>query len=225
MIVKNEETSDLIDRIDEFYTLFGTAEEVYKSVQSITSTIDFKIHNEFRYCARALRELVGELINGECSQATALNKLQRAEHAAKNALNDSIDLVVGHAVMSLEQMAGIDSGKQLIIFIPDLRIIFDAIKAISKKIQESRNNHETRISTYVEISTSADFNKIIDFCSNIPIIENNIRTEHGNLVRQSRKFFLTSLFTILGIIMALPKFLSWLSIFIPVLKPWFGTPF
>lgn len=224
-IICNNAHPNLHQRISDFCEVYGLAEQAYKSVQPIVLKIDDKIHNEFRYCSRALRELLQELTTDTVTEISALDKLQRAEHAVKNALNDSVDLIVGYAVTSIKEMASIDTGKELVVFIHDLPLIVRALKNISRLTETSRNETNLRIEIYRNIIQSDDFKKIIDFCGNIEVIMNNIHADYSRLVKERRRFLITITLSILGVLMATvnavekaPEFLTWLSKFFPWLS-------
>jgi len=216
---------DLHNRIENFCELYGLAEEAYKIVQPIVLKIDDKIHNEFKYCSRALRELLQELTSDTVTELSAIDKLQRAEHAVKNALNDSVDLIVGYAVTSIKEMASVDTGKELVVFIHDLPIIVKSLKHISRQIEASRNDTSLRIEIYRNIIKSDEFKKVVDFCENIEVILNNIQADYSRLVKEKRRFLITIFLTVFGLIMTtlgviekMPEFLKWLSKFFPSLS-------
>ena len=216
---------DLHKKVEDFCHLYGLAEEAYKSVQAILLQIDDKIHNEFRYCSRALRELLQDLTVEHTTERAALEKLQRAEHAIKNALNDSVDLIVGYASLSIREMASIDSGKELIVFIHNLSDIIKSIKSIYRRIEESRNNTNNRVEIYIDLIKSDDFKVVTDFCGNIEVIKNNINSEYYRRVKEGRKFVIQLAVTIFGILISLvgviekaPDGIKWLSKFFPSLS-------
>ena len=207
-----------------FIELYGLAEEAYKTVQPTVGRIDDKIHNEFKYCSRALRELLLELISDTSGETSSIVILKRAEHAVKNALNDSVDLIVGYAVISIKEMASIDTGKELSVFIHDLPIIVKAIQDISRQIQVSRNDSSLRIEIYRNIIRSDEFKKVVDFSGNVQVIKNNIYADYSRLIKSSRNFIITisitafgALMTTLGVIEKAPDFLKWLAKFFPSL--------
>jgi len=209
--------------VDDFSRIYGLAEKAYKSVQTLLNQIDDKVHNEFRYCSRALKEFVTSLPGA--SEEETLENILKAIHAVKNAFNDSIDLVLGYASLKIKELAAIDSGKELILYIPNLQLILSDIVNIHEKIAQSRNTVEVRVSIYEEILDSQEFKRTVDFCNLIPVLENNIRTDYGKIVKESRRFMITALLTTFGILIGivgaierLPDFIKFLSKFYPSLK-------
>ena len=224
--------SALHGRIKKFCEVYGLAEETYKKVQPIILKIDNKVHNEFRYCSRALRELLEELSHEGFTEQESLDKLQRAEHAIKNALNDSVDLVVGYAITSIREMAEIDTGKELVTYIHDLPLISKALQELSRKIEESRNDSGSRLEIYSEIIKSDEFRRAIEFSQNAEIIKNTIITDYGRLVRDARRFFISTSITIfgifitlIGVIEKLPEFISYLARFFPGLNKYLSSTY
>lgn len=216
-------TEKIQKSIDDFSKIYGLAEKAYKSLQTLLNQIDDKIHNEFRYCSRALKEFVISLPNAK--EEETLENILKAIHAVKNAFNDSIDLVLGFAALKIKELADIDSGKELILYIPNLQQILCDIAIIHNKIAESRRTVEVRISIYEEILDSLEFKRVVEFCNIVPILENNIRTDYGRIVRDARRFYITAslsalgiLFAIIGAIEKLPDFIKFLSKFYPSLK-------
>jgi hypothetical protein len=155
-------TEKIQKAVDDFSKIYGLAEKAYKSLQTLLNQIDDKIHNEFRYCSRALKEFVSSL--PDAKEEDNLGNILKAIHAVKNAFNDSIDLVLGYASLKIKELADIDSGKELILYIPNLHQILCDIANIHDKIAESRKTVEIRISIYEEILDSQEFKRIVEFC-------------------------------------------------------------
>ena len=114
--------------VKEFCEVYYVAEAAYKRLQTVLTKIDDKIHNEFRYCSRALTEFIGSAPTAGDDERMAA--LMRATHAAKNALNDSVDLLVGYARITIANFSNVDSGRELIVFIPNLPKIENALRVI-----------------------------------------------------------------------------------------------
>lgn len=214
---------ELSQAVEDFCKLYGTAEAAYKRLQTLLLQIDDKIHNEFRYCARALREFAADLPEG--SEAKSLDALQRASHAAKNALNDSVDLVIGYARLKINEFSSIDCGRELVLFIPNLSGIEQALSGVHATIANSRAMVNGRVDTYVGILDSDEFKTVLAFCESIPTITNNINIEYRRVREQRKKFTMklamfvtTTALSIVAIVQGMPEFIKWLSKFFPSLS-------
>jgi hypothetical protein len=205
-----EDGGQLHKKIIEFNELYRLSERAYKSVQLVVLQIDDKIHNEFRYCARGLMELMAEITSDGGSEEEALGKLQRANHAIRNALNDSIDLVVGYASTQIRMMNKIDTGRHLSSFIPNLTILNRSIGSISEKISGSRGNTESRIAIYSEILDSDEFKMLIEFCLLSDEIYSHVRVENINLLKKDKRYFITTAISIGLFIFGIPKFVEFI---------------
>ena len=165
-------------KIDDFKDLYKLAEKAYKSSQLITTKIDVKIHNEFHYCARGLAEIITLLSEIKRKNTLSdpekvpkielriLSKLLRADHAVRNILNDSIDLIVAHSRLLIKEMAAIENDKTIDNFIPNIEEILENINIVAGKISNSRKNLKTRISVYEEILNSNEYKEVKKFCNN-----------------------------------------------------------
>lgn len=209
--------------VKEFCETYSVAEAAYKRLQTILTKIDDKIHNEFRYCSRALSEFISD--TPALNEDEKIGALLRATHAAKNALNDSIDLLVGYARITMSNFSDADSGRELILFIPNLKKIQESLSVIDDRIVHSRSNANGRVGVYTAILDSDEFRVILDFCENIPIIRNNINVEVGRVIERRQQFskrvamwVVTSLLSIGVIIVGLPRFISFLAKFFPSLQ-------
>ena len=178
--------------------------------------IDDKIHNEFRYCSRGLKEFLSESCQTDDDEK--LEYLQKATHATKNAFNDSIDLILGYASSKIRELSSIDTGKELVIFIPNIQEIMKAISKIHNQITNSRANVENRINIYKEILDSNDFGLVVSFCELIPIIENNISAEYLRQVKERRKFIGGIAVSVLAALFGIPNMVKFLSQFCPWLE-------
>lgn len=204
------------ERLKEFVELYGIAESAYKRLQTLLNLIDDKIHNEFRYCSRGLKEFLSESCQTDDDEK--LEYLQKATHATKNAFNDSIDLILGYASSKIRELSSIDTGKELVIFIPNIQEIMKAISKIHNQITNSRANVENRINIYKEILDSNDFGLVVSFCELIPIIENNISAEYLRQVKERRKFIGGIAVSVLAALFGIPNMVKFLSQFCPWLE-------
>jgi hypothetical protein len=214
MLSKNR---PLYSKILEFYNLYKLSEKAYKSVQVIVLKIDDKIHNEFRY-SRGLAEVLSEVIKDEPNEQEVLGCLQRANHAVRNAFNDSIDLIVAYCDGQIRVMSGIDNDKPLSYFIPDLKEILEANRKLSDQIKESRGNLESRIEIYKNILDSYEFKRVVSFCENSPILLNAIKAENINFksrVERGRRRFIITIVSaaaaILGAVIKFPEIYKWFT--------------
>ncbi|MDS4025829.1 MAG: hypothetical protein RKO25_02370 [Candidatus Contendobacter sp.] len=112
--------ASLEERIKAFVSLYNEAEKVYKGVQQIVLRIDAQIHNEFRYCARGLTDFLCHMSSENAQDHdAAIALLSRADHAARNALNDSIDLIVAYAKIEIQKLASVDTGRPISSYYTD----------------------------------------------------------------------------------------------------------
>lgn len=206
--------ASLNERIKSFISLYNEAEGVYKSVQQIVLRIDAQIHNEFRYCARGLTDFLCHIYNDNENAAdinTALTLLSRADHAARNALNDSIDLMVAYAKIEINKLASIDTGRPISSYYTDFSDVKAAITRIESKAEKTRQNRHSRLEEYIGISNSDDFLALKKFCQHLPYIENEIGVEYGKKVAEGRRFLITVFLSLLGIVIGIPGFFEWAS--------------
>lgn len=200
----------LRDKMTAFVTLYNEAEKVYKGVQQIVLRIDAQIHNEFRYCARGLADFLGHLSGNNCQDYDmAMALLNRADHAARNALNDSIDLIVAYAKTEIQKLASIDTGRPISSYYTDFNDVKSAITKISNKAEQTRQNRHSRLEEYIEISNSEDFAILKKFCQYLPFLENEISVEYGRQVKESRRFWVTVFLALISIVVGLPSFFEW----------------
>lgn len=205
------------ERLKEFIELYGIAENAYKRLQTLLDQIDDKIHNEFKYCSRGLKEFLSK--SCETTDDEKLEHLQKSTHAIKNAFNDSIDLILGYATIRIKELSSIDTGKEFIVFVPNIAKILESTVSIHTKIAESRANLENRIQTYKDILESDEFRLIVDFCEAIPIIENNISSEYSRAIYERRKFItqltVTIVIGLVGFAAQIPNIVKFLAQFCP----------
>lgn len=202
----------LRQRVSDFVSLYNEAEKVYKSVQNVVLRIDAQVHNEFRYCARGLAEFLAHKIsdNGnDYEKAIAL--LSRADHAARNALNDSIDLLVAYAKTEIQRLASIDTGRPISSYYTDFGDVKAAITRIESKAELTRQKRDSRLEEYIEISGSTDFEVLKKFCKYLPYLDNEISVEYGRRVTESRRFWFTVFLALISIVVGLPGFSDWAS--------------
>jgi hypothetical protein len=208
-VLKGNNTS-LDDNIRNFVTLYNEAEKVYKSVQQIVLRIDAQIHNEFRYCARGLADFLEHLTsNGDSDHDKAISLLNKADHAARNALNDSIDLLVAYAKTEIQKLAAIDTGRSISSYYTDFGDVKAAILSIGNKTEQTRKNRCSRLAEYIEISNSDDFVILKKFCQYLPFLENEIGVEYGKRVAEGRRFWVTVCLALISIVVGLPSFYQW----------------
>jgi len=211
-------------RLKEFVELYGIAESAYKRLQTLLNVIDDKIHNEFRYCSRGLKEFLSESCQTDDDEK--LEYLQKATHATKNAFNDSIDLILGYSSSKIRELSSIDTGKELVIFVPNIQKVMEAISRIHNQITDSRANVENRINIYKQILESNDFELVISFCEQLPIVEDNKSAEYSRpieenkkIIRENQKFIIKMCATVGGsivaIIFGIPNMVKFLSQFCP----------
>lgn len=206
----------LEERIKSFVVLYNEAEKVYKGVQQIVLRIDAQIHNEFRYCARGLADFLGHL-SGDNSQdhETAIALLSRADHAARNALNDSIDLIVAYAKTEIQKLASVDTGRPISSYYTDFGDVKAAITRIGAKAEQTRQNRHSRLEEYIGISNSDDFAILKKFCQYLPFLENEIGVEYGRRVNEGRRFWITVFLALISIVIGLPGLFDWAEKHIP----------
>jgi len=210
MPLKNN--ADLIPAIRDFIQIYNEAEKAYKGVQQIVLRIDSQIHNEFRYCARALTDFLDHTSNGNSeNHDKTISLLSRADHAARNALNDSIDLLVAFAKVEIQRLASVDTGRPISSFYTDFGEVKSAIIKIVDKTEKTRQNRNSRLQEYVEISNSDEFTAIKKFCQYLPYLENEISNEYGRRISDNRRFWITVFLASISILIGLPSFHEWVD--------------
>ena len=185
------------EAIADFSDIYEAAELSFKIAQPILGTLDTTLLNEFRYCVRGLREFVEELDTS--SEDESLARLQRATHGAKNILNDSVDLLVGYAYQGIGEFNRIDTGTELIVYIPNLAKILESLATLHDQIAESRARPNNRVGLYKDISSSPEFDVVVGFCRMIPILRNKISVEQFRKIKSGKQFTITIVLTVLGL--------------------------
>jgi dGTP triphosphohydrolase len=191
---------ELQKALSDFFPIYEFAEESFKKAQQILNEVNGL--NEFRYCAR---NLVGFLKIAASQQANveALREaIYRATHAARNAVNDSLDLTVDHAAEKLGQLRSIDKEKELSYYVHNLDDVENAIGELNDKIAISRRDLTQRIEIYRQICDSPEFETLIAFANpqNIGRIMERIAIDQHHMVRDKRRFWLTIVIGLLGIV-------------------------
>jgi hypothetical protein len=154
--------------IDTVIYFFDIGAEAYKSAQQIFEKIDMKIHVEFSYAARAY----ASHIKSEGADKLALTD---AFQASRHILNDALDLIISHANSKIKYLNKIASGATVATVYEDFPRVKSIIKKHHKIISESRRERGTfRLNEYEAMIKSNDYKVIIEFCGEIPDIEENL---------------------------------------------------
>ncbi|MDR0716482.1 MAG: hypothetical protein LBF50_03570 [Azoarcus sp.] len=195
-IIPREIQKALVD----FFGIYELAEEIYKKAQHVLGEIG--VDNEFRYCARNLVDFLKIANLQQPDSGALLEAIYRATHAAKNAVNDSVDLSLDHASKRLKELHAIDKEKELSYYVHNLENIVDAIGMLEEKIARSRRDLAPRIEIYRQIYDSAEFKTVLGFAhpNNVASIRERIAIDQYHMVKDQRKFWLTIVIGILGIV-------------------------
>ncbi|MDR2259486.1 MAG: hypothetical protein LBE06_00830 [Azoarcus sp.] len=192
---------ELQEALIELFSIYGLAEESFKKTQEILSKLDISPLNEFRYCSRNLIEFLRIAVSQEDDIDKLKKIIQQATHAAKNALNDCLDLAVDRAAAELGRLRDIDKEKDLSYYVPNEKEVKGAIGVLHDKIAESRRDLVQRVEVYRQLYDSEAFKIIAAFANkqNLKSIEERIRIDERHMTRDTRRFWLTIVIGLLGI--------------------------
>ncbi|MDR1662650.1 MAG: hypothetical protein LBR95_09585 [Azoarcus sp.] len=183
----------------EFFSIYEFAEESSKRTQQILDEMAVSNLNEFRYCARNLVDFLKIAYSQQQPDDGALlEAIHRAAHAAKNAVNDTLDLVVDHACAQLRMLRAIDKEKELSYYVHTLDDVEEALGTIGNKIAISRRDLAQRLELYRQIYESEAFKTVVDFAilDNIASIRERIGIDQYHMIENRRRFWVTIVITI-----------------------------
>lgn len=159
----------------------NTLEGLHKTCQLSAIGLSEPILNETRYLARALADIL-YFDQGSESYITAL---QHAEHAARCAINDAVDILVTFVKSALTRiekdysrycLATSGFGNQYVEALV-------ALEQIGDKVVTSRQSREDRDSIYKELADQkSELALISDFALQLPRIEAIARQKHTGVV-------------------------------------------
>jgi hypothetical protein len=157
---------------------FRDAETIYKDVQQKVGGIDTSVLNEFRYAGRHQTSMFESICN---SDTTSLMKaLENANRAVACAINDSIDGVIIFAKEAIRRLHESYDKCDIGMYygMKDYENFWVSIKNLENVVSQSRGDIHTRIATYMAIFNSDDFKRVVDFCAEIPKIEDKLIREY-----------------------------------------------
>lgn len=167
----------LIQREKEIREKVNLIERLHKTCQLAELGLEPPILNEMRYLARAL----ADVLFYEKGSPEHVKALQHAEHAARCAVNDSIDILISFIKASNSRIkteypsfhiATSPFGESLIVCLA-------AMLRIEPKVVSSRQNRELRDQIYHDLAQDTDtLKQISDFALLIPQIEAVAQREH-----------------------------------------------
>lgn len=175
------DTDCLVQREKTIRDKVNTLEGLHKTCQLSAIGLSEPILNESRYLARALADVLFH----DRGSDPYLAALQNAEHAARCAINDAIDILITFVKSSLTRiekdytkynLATSTFGEQFIATL-------EAMEQIGDKVVTSRQSRDDRDAIYQELADhKAELTTISEFALQLPRIEALARQIHYDQV-------------------------------------------
>jgi EAL domain-containing protein (putative c-di-GMP-specific phosphodiesterase class I) len=163
-------TDCLVQREKAIRDKVNTLEGLHKTCQLSAIGLSEPILNESRYLARAL----ADVLYHERGSAAHLTALQNAEHAARCAINDAVDILVTFVKSSLTRIAK-DYSKYSLATSPfgeQFVATLEAMEQIGDKVVTSRQSRDDRDAIYQELADQeTELTLISEFALQLPRIE------------------------------------------------------
>lgn len=164
----------------------NTLEGLHKTCQLSAIGLSEPILNETRYLARALADILYFDKGSESHQIA----LQHAEHAARCAVNDAVDILVTFVKSALTRIDK-DYSKYCLAtsgFGSQYIETLEALELIGDKVVTSRQSREDRDSIYKELADQkTELTLISDFALQLPRIEAIARQIHSGKIEAGPK--------------------------------------
>ena len=159
----------VIEREKSIREKVNIIEQLHKTCQLSAIGLSEAVLNESRYLSRALADVLFFERNSE----EHLRALEESEHAARNAINDSIDLLVTYVKVAI---ARFETRYQKFdvatsVFGTQYMDVLGALTQIDPKIVRSRKDRTERLPVYSELSNSDLLDKLTSFALNARQIE------------------------------------------------------
>lgn len=155
----------------------NTLEGLHKTCQLSAIGLSEPILNESRYLARAL----ADVLYHERGSELYLASLQNAEHAARCAINDAVDILITFVKSSLTRIEKDYSKYSLATstFGEQFVATLEAMEGIGDKVVASRQSRDDRDAIYQELADQKDeLSLISEFALQLPRIEALARQVH-----------------------------------------------
>lgn len=171
--------------LDYVIGLMNEAMEAYKFSQTLFIKIDDKIQIEFVYATRAFTSLVSLKKDSEDYNCALADIYQAARHI----LNDSLDLTVGYASLSIKNLNDISKYSSVSDYYDDYQLVVKILKKFQLKISETRKTRGVkRIDDYLKMVHSEDYTTIRDFCLSVEDIKTSLKKARRKERDESKKW-------------------------------------
>ncbi len=165
--------------------LFDRAEKAYKEAQNITLAVDYQLHNEYHYAARAMATILRT--PDESNQNCILAK-HHLLTSTLHILNDSLDLMIGVLEEEIETLNNLCFTKSIIDCYPEFSEKYNVVKEIKRVISTSRQERGVeRIKLYMELLRENKISFLADF------IETLQKEVKASLISSRRKEIFSSI--------------------------------
>jgi hypothetical protein len=175
----DESVSDLYaKKVDLLVELFDLGAKIYKEAQQSIIKVDTRILNEHQYYSRALNTLMAAAKKGSIG-VDQLFAIDDALTAAKHIVNDTVDIVVMHALIEIKRLSNISA----LLTIGDVygeekyEKLLESINFINQKIALTRRSRGiVRVEEYIEfVRDGGGFDVVAGFCRDVEQIELRLR--------------------------------------------------
>jgi hypothetical protein len=184
----DKKIGELLSQHSAFYS---RAENIYKDAQQKLNNMPLSPLNEFRYCARAQRDVLEYLASGGEDYDEVLKRLEPGNRALKCAINDTVDFLVVYVrsfIVDLRKQypncdIGAEYGREKFLE------LLENLGSAEDKIARSRgNNHSDRVEQYFELY-SREMQFAIQFLRTGDYIEDQLANKqrlHEQALEQQR---------------------------------------
>ena len=182
-------------KIELTIQLFDFGAKAFKSGQQIIDGFDTRILNEYQYFSRAQNTFIS-LSRQNTLSSDALLAIDDALSAVRHIINDTLDLIVTHASIEIKRLNNICETEGIADVIKDVGDVYILLSELHETIAQTREvRGVARIEYYIDIFVSGKYEKLIDFCQTIPMIEDALK-------KRKRREYLTGKRWFVGLVMA-----------------------
>ena len=194
------------NRLEQTVRVYNHGQKAYKSAQQLLLRIDDKVHNEFSYYARAKTSIVKGILDDKFDSNFDM-AVNDAFGAARHILNDCLDLVVAYATHETMRLSQICKYTTISDVYSDFPQVKRTIDNIAHAISHSRSERGIeRVDSYIGIVESDSYQKLLDYCHDVQVIEDNLKSKKKSEKNAATKFAIVLSASLCGAVWAIYKF-------------------
>lgn len=177
-------------KLDLTVQLFNYGADAFKMAQLITEDFDTRILNEHQYFSRALTTIAENALNGVLN-VDSLFAVDDALSAVRHILNDTLDLIVVHAINERDRLNALSTTISLSDVYKEYDQIRPMLLAVNEKISHTRRVRGVmRIESYLEMFESGQYAQLVKFCQDISEIEDRIKRKKTEQFAVARRIWI-----------------------------------